>query len=1450
MAKCPSCQQKITKADRQSGKCPQCGAALPEILETATPPFDPSKELTQAPLPGEIPDGKSDFHPEKTRPLSSTAAPDVDTRPTEAPRDLGTASPLPAGTASPPVPLPAAEGSDPTDIGTAVPPPPAPEGDDKNFDPNRTVNPRTDAEKTLVELALTASPDATEFAATLNASVTTPLDKPGATLAEGQPPSKSGRKKTGTALEDSLVIQPRDVHRGPGELAAPCDYDVSKLIGEGGMGMVYQARQSSLDRDVALKMIKPRELDDSARARYTANELARVEQTLQRRDREWFLSEAMVTANLEHPYIVPVYDVIKDQKNSLFYAMKWVRGTPWNKLLRDKTEAENLEILMKVADAVAFAHDKGIIHRDLKPENVMVGAHGEVYVMDWGAALVTPDFERSTSLTQSSSGFGSPLYAAPELFLGTVEQIGVRSDVYLLGAVLFEVITGNPPHPYPSSRSEVLSILRSNEIRHTDYKGELLDIAKKAMATNQADRYPNVQELQVAIREYQQHANSRTLSKRARANLVKAEQTGDYTDYQRAVFAYDEAFELWHGNEDAHEGVGQAKLAYAGAALKKGDFDLGLEVADQKDPAHREVIVRLQKAQEERNSRQKRLKKMRRVLGAMAAVMVIGASLLSTWIYLEKVEADKQRGIAETNAAEAIKQTKIAQDNEKEAVKQTGIADDQRTIAQTKQQEAEIAQMKAEKAAEDEKKAKEDEKIARMDADKNAMEAVKQQKIAQANEKKAVAAKAAQDYEAYVAEIGLADSKIKTSAFDDVRRVLTEIRTEDENRRKAAAEPDKVTSLQGWEFARLEYLAGQAAPLVDGTKEEGAQDRRVEALAVDRTGSRFVAGRRDGTAIIGSTMPDDKAPHTIIQTGRPVLAVAISADGNLIATAGEPGKDGSVQLWSTDGKPVGKPFGGAKTVFSVQFGQHKGKTWLLTAGADGSAFVWELGGAAPQLVSPALTGHYGAARSAIFSPDASQIVTVGDDFRTVLWTISDGPNGPAFEMKPAIRFHDSAVLAAAWSPDGRKVVSADEDGRLIVWDPALLAAAKAVGTGTDATKGEKDNRGASAVLSSNLIGHDKAVRAVAFSSDGNFVLSGGDDNAVKLQRLRARGEPGKSDDVKTFRGHGGHVHACVLASLEGKADAGRASLFNGFVLSGGHDSTVMRWNVVAYKEEQVFQDPVLAGTTGPDRDVLSAAFSPDGASVITGSRDHKAYQWDVRTGERRDFDLAPAARRLEEGHALPIWTAAYAPDGSWYLTAGMDDTSLLWDSSTGSQWARLPRTGIPAVVAISPDGKWIATSASESSRHAPGTFSPRVQFWNVAEGVAAGGRLPAMGNRRLAAGTHANQCGCLFARRPPPDHRARRRQRVRRRRLGRSARPGCQPGARRPCAIRGNASGRQGGVHRQRGKAGCVARREEIRCRHDLCDSPLGRRCGPRARSAGDSRRYAERLLAVGGAPG
>ncbi len=120
-----------------------------------------------------------------------------------------------------------------------------------------------------------------------------------------------------------------------------------------------------------------------------------------------FLAEVVVTGDLDHPNIVPVYDVGSNKQGNLFYSMKKVQGTPWHKAIASKSLAENLDILMRTADAIGFAHARGIVHRDLKPENIMLGEFGEVLVMDWGLAHRLPGSARLAAL-RSRPRWGAP----------------------------------------------------------------------------------------------------------------------------------------------------------------------------------------------------------------------------------------------------------------------------------------------------------------------------------------------------------------------------------------------------------------------------------------------------------------------------------------------------------------------------------------------------------------------------------------------------------------------------------------------------------------------------------------------------------------------------------------------------------------------------------------------------------------------------------------------------------------------------------------------------------------------------------------------------------------------------------------------------------------------------------------------------------------------------------
>ncbi len=299
------------------------------------------------------------------------------------------------------------------------------------------------------------------------------------------------------------------------------DYRLVRKLGQGGMGDVFVARQGSLDRLLALKLIKP--LSGKKR-----EQLARSGklQSVEDERRQQFLSEAIVTGDLDHPNIVPIHDVALTSNNELFYAMKRVVGTPWSDVIKDKSRDENIEILLKAADAIGFAHTRGVVHRDIKPENIMLGDFGVVMVMDWGLALPTSQYEKQESIFSTSGLGGTPAFMAPEMATGPLERIGPASDIYLLGATLFMIITGSAPHR-AKNVTECLKAVRTNAIREVreEQQGELLNIALKAMETRPEDRYPDVESFQKAIRDYRAHAESIALASRPTTTFSGGDRT-------------------------------------------------------------------------------------------------------------------------------------------------------------------------------------------------------------------------------------------------------------------------------------------------------------------------------------------------------------------------------------------------------------------------------------------------------------------------------------------------------------------------------------------------------------------------------------------------------------------------------------------------------------------------------------------------------------------------------------------------------------------------------------------------------------------------------------------------------------------------------------------------------------------------------------------------------------
>jgi serine/threonine protein kinase len=326
------------------------------------------------------------------------------------------------------------------------------------------------------------------------------------------------------------VPGPEDEDVGSAPLGVPHErYRWLREINRGGMGVILGARDPVIGRKVAIKVLRP-ELEGDARVL------------------DDFAQEACVTGQLDHPNIVPIYDFAQGEQ-SPFLVMKWISGKTLAELLRVERRNSGqpdrlrylVQIVLRLCDALCFAHGRGVIHCDLKPANVMVGDHGQVYLMDWGMALVKssqypapaepalepgarPALESSaTALDPSADAHdsfvrapgrrvepgqarGTPAYMAREQQFGLIEEIDERTDVFGLGGILCEILVGQPPNnqrifggvltPNRTSTAPIRSPLWHQ------LPPELCRITAKALAAKRAERYASVSELRAELEQF------------------------------------------------------------------------------------------------------------------------------------------------------------------------------------------------------------------------------------------------------------------------------------------------------------------------------------------------------------------------------------------------------------------------------------------------------------------------------------------------------------------------------------------------------------------------------------------------------------------------------------------------------------------------------------------------------------------------------------------------------------------------------------------------------------------------------------------------------------------------------------------------------------------------------------------------------------------------------------
>jgi len=285
-------------------------------------------------------------------------------------------------------------------------------------------------------------------------------------------------------------------------------YEITAKIGEGGMGIVYKAKDSHLDRFVAIKVLPPERVSDPTR-------------------KARFVQEAKAASALNHPNIITIYDI--DQQDGVdFMVMEYVPGKTLDEIIPRKGMklGDALKYAVQISDALAKAHSAGIIHRDLKPGNVMVGEDGHVKVLDFGLAKLTEaaplgaeEATRTLPTTDEGIIVGTVTYMSPEQAEG--KRVDARSDIFSFGSLLYEMVTGRRAFQKESKSSTLGAIIHKEpESLGTETPHDLEKIIKRCLQKDTARRYQHMDDLKIALQELKEESDSGKLGAPQTAGAV------------------------------------------------------------------------------------------------------------------------------------------------------------------------------------------------------------------------------------------------------------------------------------------------------------------------------------------------------------------------------------------------------------------------------------------------------------------------------------------------------------------------------------------------------------------------------------------------------------------------------------------------------------------------------------------------------------------------------------------------------------------------------------------------------------------------------------------------------------------------------------------------------------------------------------------------------------------
>lgn len=1103
----------------------------------------------------------------------------------------------------------------------------------------------------------------------------------GGTIPRG--PLEQGRGSRSLKPGESQIVGSESVRLRAFLLAEPgdddgtgIDYSIEGEAGQGGMGVVYKARQQSLDRLVAIKQIKS-------------------EMGASQSDCDKFVSEAVITGQLEHPNIAPVHDLGLAADGMPFYAMKFVEGQDWEDSIKELSEEENLSILIQVAQAIAFAHSKEVLHRDLKPGNVRLGAFGEVLVMDWGLAARLDD-------NSNIQPAGTPIYMPPETALEYLDYAkgrvaggkkksetsrrrmpaGKYGDIYLLGALLFKIVTRRAPHRGKST-FECLRNAAKNEIVKVRRSSELLDIAYRAMATDPEKRYPTALDFIEAVRSYQSHAQSIRIAKTASRELRAAEQLRQdenadpaeiYAGFSRAQHGYQNALDLWSDNRKAARRRKKALRLFAEAAYDNGDYDLALSMLDTESEDDAELRATVLKDQE---SRKGRLAWFKTLQYATAASLMLALAFIGYSVYASLDAFSARESLKETIA----ETTKVTQDADaKVAAARSDVAEAEE-VARTKVADAESF---AEQAIAD---ATQKAALAIETANKTAAEQVQKaneladQRIAAADAQ-VVALSSKADLQAYKADIGQVQATLTTNGAYAANQQFVKLqdRLVDKPAVFAYAKSDPT-----WNYLKTATdWKSEATELVGEQRAVGPTHLATSAIGDWAVTAVSIAKDRVELSIYRS---DAEQPERRFTTRGTAAPVAVSANGRYVAVAGA-----TLRVVDTVGQKeltLGGQGGVATTsanITCVAF--HPQRPELLVGRTDTGVEQWHIDRGQAQRRVQKTQWHQTTVTAVGYSPDGNQRFSADRSGRIVLWRVTGPGSLDAREVysHEAVASGSSAITAAKMTNDaaGRLAYGCDDGSvyEIANWWPESSAAGQPISRQDPtlrppAAKRLEDSGYLDLRPSRMEAVHPQSVTAIDYDGASKLVLSAGGDTLL-VQRSVAADK--SLAEVKRAR----RYHDATVLNVA--ASSGNTAY------SSDDKGRVTRWKINVRPREFTLNPGV-----GQRSGVVAVNFLPkpnEAGAITVADSGGFVRQWD-------DVSRTTDVDSLYAGHADNRDMQAWHVPGTSprIVTVAADNRACIWREDDGLL-ERVIELGGRTIVTVDPDRQLLY--AASDGRQLPG----------------------------------------------------------------------------------------------------------------------------------------------------